>query len=212
MIVTKIQRLRGQRPRYSVHLDGKPELELSDWTLGKFGLRNGDDVDEETLGHIRSTETEIQAKNIAVNYISYRPRSSKEVIDHLLKKGIKRNCAQQVAKQLQSVKMIDDLKFAQVFVRDRLKRKPIGQALLRQQLLGKGIASSILDKVLDEQLTPQNQQASALIAAKRKLEMTQHSRKTIDADKRKKQILDFLLRRGFSYEIALKTIRATLDH
>jgi SOS response regulatory protein OraA/RecX len=67
------------------------------------------------------------------------------------------------------------------------------------------------DKILTELVSPQSQQASALQAAKRKIQLTQHLAKKIDAEKRKKRILDFLLRRGFSYEIALKTIRATLD-
>jgi SOS response regulatory protein OraA/RecX len=93
-----------------------------------------------------------------------------------------------------------------------MKRKPTGQVLLRQQLVAKGIPSVMADEILAELISPQSQQASALQAAKRKIQLTQHVTKKIDAEKRKKRILDFLLRRGFSYEIALKTIRTTLDH
>jgi SOS response regulatory protein OraA/RecX len=96
-------------------------------------------------------------------------------------------------------------------VHDRLKRKPTGQALLRMQLLAKGITSSMADMVLAELISPQSQQASALQAAKRKIRLTQYSKRSLDEEKRKKRLLDFLLRRGFSYEIALKTIRTTLD-
>ena len=211
MIITKIKRLRGRRQRYSVHLDGVPALELSDWTIGKCGLRTGDDLDESTVDKIKSTEAETQAKNIAINYLSYRQRSSKEIIDHLVKKGFTRDCAEDVAHQLQSARMVNDLEFARAFVRDRLKRKPIGQALLRTQLLTKGITSSMADMVLAELISLQSQQASALQAAKRKIQLTQYSKRNIDGEKRKKRLLDFLLRRGFSYEIALKTIRTTLD-
>jgi regulatory protein len=194
-----------------VFLDGSLALELSDWTIGKFGLRTGDDLDEQTVDTLKSAEAETRAKNIAINYLSYRPRSSKEVIFHLTKKGFEHKCAESVTRHLQLVKMIDDNQFARTFVRDRLKRKPTGQALLRQQLLTKGISPAMTDKVLAELISPQSQQTSALQAAKRKIQMTQHLTKKIDAEKRKKRILDFLLRRGFSYEIALKTIRTTLD-
>jgi SOS response regulatory protein OraA/RecX len=78
--------------------------------------------------------------------------------------------------------------------------------------VAKGIPSVMADEILAELISPQSQQASALQAAKRKIQLTQHVTKKIDAEKRKKRILDFLLRRGFSYEIALKTIRTTLDH
>lgn len=194
-----------------MHLDGVPALELSDWTIGKCGLRTGDDLDEPSVDKIKSTEAETQAKNIAINYLSYRQRSAKEIIDHLIKKGFERACAEDVTRQLQSARMVNDLEFARLFVRDRLKRKPTGQALLRMQLLAKGITSSMADMVLAELISPQSQQASALQAAKRKIQLTHYSKKSIDEEKRKKRLLDFLLRRGFSYEIALKTIHTTLD-
>jgi regulatory protein len=211
VVITKIKILRGRRHRYSVHLDGVPALELSDWTIGKLGLRTGDDLDEHTIENIKSTEAETQAKNNAVNYLSYRQRSSKEIVDHLMKKGFARACAENVTRQLQSARMINDLEFARAFVRDRLKRKPTGQALLRMQLLAKGIPSSMADAVLADLISPQNQQASALQAAMRKIQLTSSSKRNLDDEKRKKRLLDFLLRRGFSYEIALKTIRTTLD-
>lgn len=212
MIITKIKRLRGKRQRYSVHLDGVPTLELSDWTIGKCGLRTGDDLDEQTIDKIKSTEAETQAKNIAINYLSYRQRSSKEMIDHLTKKGFARKCAEDVTHQLQSARMVNDLEFARAFVRDRVKRKPTGQALLRMQLIAKGISSAMTDMVLAELISPQNQQASALDAAKRKIRLMHHAKKDLGDEKRKKRLLDFLLRRGFSYDIAIKTIHSTLDH
>ncbi len=211
MIITKIQRLRGKRFRYSVHLDDAPALELSDWTLGRFGLRTGDDLDEETLERLKTTEAETQAKNIAINYLSYRPRSSKEVLDHLVKKGFAGECAEKVLQQLRQLKMIDDLGFAFAFARDTLKRKPTGQTLLRQKLIVKGISSSAIETVLAELVSPQSQHAAALQAIKRKIQLTHNSLAKLDADKRKKRLLDFLLRRGFSYEIALKALRTTLD-
>ena len=211
MVITKIKKIRGKRQRYSVHLDGMPALELSDWTIGKLGLHTGEDLDEDTIDKIKSTEAETQAKNNAVNYLSYRQRSSKEMVDHLIKKGFTRACAEEVTRQLQSARMMNDLEFARVFVRDRLKRKPTGRALLRMQLLARGIPSSMADTVLADLISPQNQQASALQAAMRKIQITRSSTINLDDEKQKKRLLDFLLRRGFSYEIALKTIHTTLD-
>jgi len=94
MRITKIQRIGGRRPRYGVFLDDSLAIKISEWTLGIFGLRKDDEVDKDTLERIRSTELDAQAKNIAINYISYRPRSSKEVTDHLIKKGIPRDRAE----------------------------------------------------------------------------------------------------------------------
>ena len=210
MIITKIQRLRGRRSRYGVHLDGVRTLELSDWTIGKYCLRTGDDLDEQTIDIIKSTEAETQAKNNAINFLSYRQRSSKEIIDHLMKKGFTFECAEVVTQQLQSARLVNDLEFARTFVRDRVKRKPTGHALIRMQLLAKGIPSSMTDTVLAELISPQNQQASALDAAKRKIRLMRYSKKNLGEEKQKKRLLDFLLRRGFSYDIARDTVRTTL--
>jgi regulatory protein len=211
LIITKIHLLRGKRFRYGVHLNGAPALELSDWTIGKFGLRTGDDLDEQTIERIKTTDAEAQAKNIAINYLSYRPRSSKEVLTHLIKKGFTDECAETVIQQLRQLKMMDDLGFAFAFARDTLKRKPTGQALLRQKLIVKGISSSDIETVLTELISPRSQYTAALQAMKRKMQLTRHSTTKMDKAKRKKRLLDFLLRRGFSYEIAVKTLRTTLD-
>ena len=188
-----------------------PTLELSDWTIAQYGLSTGNDLDEQAVDKIKSAESKTQAKNIAINYLSYRTRSSKEILDHLMKKGFRAECAEDVTRELRSARMVNDLEFAYAFVRDRLKRKPTGRGLLRNQLLSKGITSTMSDMVLAELISPQSQQASALQAAKRKIQLTHSSNSNLDKEKRKKRLLDFLLRRGFSYEIALHTIRATFD-
>lgn len=212
MIITKIQQLRGKKSRYSIYLDGSPSLELSDWTIGKYGIRKGDDLSDNSIAKILSTETETRAKNIAINYLSYRKRSSQEVIDHLIKKKFDRVCAEKIVRDLQSAGIINDLEFAHVFIRDRLKRKLIGQAQLRQQLLTKGITSDIADKLLGELISPNSQQTAALELAKRKFRLLHRSVSKLNSEKKKKRILSLLLRRGFSYEIAIKAVRNTIGN
>ena len=210
MIITKIQRIRGRTPRYSIHLDGTPSLEISDWTIGKFGIRTGDEIDDATIDKIKSTEAETQAKNIAINFISYRPRSSKEVAVHLIKKGFAHGIADKVVNHLLELKLIDDTKFAEIFIRDRIKRKLIGAGLLRQQLAVKGISNKIIDRVIDDYISPKEQQNTAVQLAKKKMLSLKHSAKT-NEDKRNKRIVDFLIRRGFSYETALKAVQSVLN-
>jgi regulatory protein len=210
LIITKIQRLRGKKSRYTVLLDTAPALELSDWTIGKFGLRTGDDLDEQAIQKIQKIEDETRAKNLAVNFLSYRPRSSKEIVDHLVKKGFPQTCGDDVVQQLRSARLIDDRKFAELFVRDRIKRKPTGERLLRQQLMAKGILPQDADEIVQQLLSRKSQQDAAIEAAQKKMQLSRNSFKRLDVEKRKKRLLDFLLRRGFSYEIALKALRSTV--
>lgn len=203
--------MRGKRPRYNIYIDDAPSLELSDWTIGRFGLRIGDELDRQSIDKIKSAEAEAQAKNIAINFLSYRLRSSKEISDHLIKKGFENECSEKIVGRLIELKMIDDIKFAEIFVRDRLKRKPCGPALLRRQLTVKGIPVRTIDKIIEEFVPVENQKMAALEALKRKMNLTKRTSSRLTEEKRKKRLLDFLLRRGFSYEIALKTIRTTVE-
>lgn len=186
-------------------IDDNELLEISSFTLGKFGLRKGDEISAEEIRLIKTAEEEASAKNIAINYLSYRIRSSKEVLDHLISKGIDRNCAENIVSGLQSSMMINDLKFANAFVKDKLKRKPIGVALLRQQLLAKGISRKNIDIVFNELITTKNQETAAALAIKRKLSSIKYLKR--EPEKRKKYLMDFLFRRGFSHEIVIRIIR-----
>jgi regulatory protein len=212
LIITRIQRLRGRKSQYRISFEGSRALELSDWTIGKFGLRKGDDIDDATLAKVAKSESETRAKNIAVNYLSYRKRSAKEIRDHLIRKGIDRESSEKVVRDLQSAGILDDREFARSFIKDRLLRKPAGLALLRRQLTAKGIASETAEEILEELVSPQLQQKAAMELVRRRLQLARRSLSGLDEDKRKKRLIDFLLRRGFSYEITMKTIRATLGN
>jgi regulatory protein len=193
-------------------LEGSRVLELSDWTIGKFGLRKGDDIDDAAVAKIKEAEAETQAKNIAVNYLSYRRRSAKEIRDHLLRKGFDRESCEKVIRGLQSAEMINDKEFARSFVKDRLLRKPVGLALLRQQLLAKGIPSGTAEEVLEELVSARDQQNAAVELLKQRMRLAHRSLSGLDDVKRKKRLIDFLLRRGFSYDVTMKTIRTTLGN
>jgi regulatory protein len=212
LIITRIQRLRGRKSQYRISFEGSRALELSDWTIGKFGLRKGDDIDDATLAKVAKSESETRAKNIAVNYLSYRKRSAKEIRDHLIRKGIDRESSEKVVRDLQSAGILDDREFAHSFIKDRLLRKPAGLALLRRQLTAKGIASETAEEILEELVSPQLQQKAAMELVRRRLQLARRSLSGLDEDKRKKRLIDFLLRRGFSYEVTMKTIRATLGN
>jgi regulatory protein len=212
LIITRIQRLRGRKSQYRISFEDSRALELSDWTIGKFGLRKGDDIDDATLAKVAKSESETRAKNIAVNYLSYRKRSAKEIRDHLIRKGIDRESSEKVVRDLQSAGILDDREFAHSFIKDRLLRKPAGLALLRRQLTAKGIASETAEEILEELVSPQLQQKAAMELVRRRLQLARRSLSGLDEDKRKKRLIDFLLRRGFSYEVTMKTIRATLGN
>ncbi|MEK7670103.1 MAG: RecX family transcriptional regulator [Bacteroidota bacterium] len=210
MVVTRVLRQRAKIPKYSVYLDGKYEFDVSDSTRFKFGINVGREMNSEILDKAKEAELFYQGQRVAINFVSYRPRSSREVMVRLNQKGFPLGVAQRVVQHFESVSLVNDGEFARMFVRDKLKAKHVGRALLKQLLYAKGISRQLIDEVLGEYVTEENQQRSASELAAKKLKLAARSFSKLDRMKQRKRLIDFLLRKGFSSDIAFKTVKAVL--
>ena len=208
MLITRLTKRATKGRLFSVYIDGTHALDISDAVLLKFGLRTGDEIDEDTIQALKHAESEKQAQSTAVNYLSYRPRSSKEVFDHLVRKGFSRELAESIVRHFKSVSLIHDLEFARMFVRDRIRRKPTGRALLHRQLAAKGVDSEIIDEVLTEFVSDKDQREAAANLASKRMRLTEQSLAKLDPLKRKQRMTGYLLRHGFSNEIVQKIIQS----
>jgi regulatory protein len=211
LYITKILRKKARRPVYTVYVDGSLAFELSDEVLMKFGLKTGDRIDEQTVEKISTSEGFHRALQFAINYLSYRPRSSKEVQDHLRKKGFSPDFGRKVVQHLQKQDMVNDVEFARMFVRDRLKKKQVGKAWIRRALYEKGVSSHIVEKVFKEYISDDDQEQAAHLLAEKRLRLANATFEKLDKDRKRKRLFDYLLRRGFSPDVASKTVRTVLS-
>lgn len=210
MVVTRVLRQRGKIPKYSVYLDGDYGFDVSDSTRIKFGINVGREMNSETVDKAEDAELFYQGQRVAINYVSYRPRSSREVMVKLNQKGFPLGIAQRVVQHFESVSLVNDGEFARMFVRDKLKAKHVGRALLKQLLQAKGISRQVIDEVIGEYVTEEDQQRSASELAAKKLRLAGRSFSKLDRMKQRKRLIDFLLRKGFSSDIAIKTVKVVL--
>jgi regulatory protein len=208
LLISRITNRANKRRLFSVYVDGTLAFDISDAVLLKFGLRTGDAIDDSTIHAIKLAENEKQAQLTAVNYLSYRPRSSREVHDHLVRKGFSRELADFVVRHFKSVSLIQDLEFARMFVRDRIRRRPTGRALLHRQLAAKGIDNDTIDQVLTEFISDEDQREAATTLASKRMRLTKESLAKLDPLKRRQRMTGYLLRHGFSNEIVQKTIQS----
>lgn len=180
---------------------------LDDETLFKLGLRVGDRLTDEEIGKILQTENKRKAKEAALNLLSYRARSEKEISQKLKGKGYSQAIIEDVITDLRRVNLLEDYEFACGWIRDRLKNRPRGVALLRQELIRKGIEKEIIEKALEE-FYPEDEEvkiASELIRKRGK------RYRELDRKIARKRMTDFLLRRGFSYEVVKVVLGKFMD-
>ncbi|MEK7065640.1 MAG: regulatory protein RecX [Patescibacteria group bacterium] len=141
--------------------------------------------------------------NASFRFLSFRPRSFKEIHDFLTKKIRKQKVygpglTEKVTERLRELGYVDDIKFVQWWVEQRQGRKPKGMQLIIRELLSKGVARDAIEQVLSSEI--ENQEEMAKKALQQKLKTVQD----------KKKLMDFLLRRGFDASSARRAVDATV--
>lgn len=89
-----------------------------------------------------------KARDYAYRLLSYRPRSKKEIIDRLTRRGFSGETIGSVVDYLSRLNYINDSQFARVWIESRILVKPMGISLLRQELRIKGINNDIIEEAI----------------------------------------------------------------
>lgn len=141
--------------------------------------------------------------NKAYFFLKFRPRTEKEIRDYLYKKIIKthwsRDDVEKVIKKLKKQGLINDERFIEMYIKNRLLLKPKGKNLLKKELISKGINNDLIEKYFS--LNQINEEKIAFEILKKKWSRF----KSLNFKKRLEKSLRFLVSRGFSYETAKKT-------
>ncbi len=141
--------------------------------------------------------------NKALKFLSYRPRSEKEVRDKLLKVKVPEDLINKIIKKLKDYKFLDDLEFAKIFTRERslLKLKPA--RVIKFELKQKGISKDIIEEVF----TGSKEEEKDLEKAKEIIQKKIERYKGLDSFKIREKLSRFLVSKGFDYD----TIKEAID-
>jgi regulatory protein len=188
--ITAIEPQQKNPQRVNIYLDGEFAFGLT--TIVAAWLRVGQELGEEKTASLKSADEREVTYQKALHFLSYRPRSSAEVRQNLIKRGLCENLIDETVIRLQNAGLVNDEAFAQAWVENRNSFRPRGKTALRMELRRKGLSDEIVQSVLDKQV---NEAALALVAAQK------YARRLVGlewSDFRQK-LGSFLARRGFTY-------------
>jgi regulatory protein len=210
--VVNLKRKKRTKEWYLIYLnDGREILSYIDFIV-KFKVKVGKQLTEEQIKEMKSESEVILAKEIAYRFISYKPRTLKEVSDKLKAKGFQSDLVSKVVEELKNYGFINDLEYARNFVLNKSRSKTLGELALRRELLSKGISSEIVDEVLSERENLIDEFEIALDLAQGKLKQIKSLKKRKKGrDEYKRRIYEFLLRRGFKFETINRVMREVFD-
>lgn len=200
-LVTAISAQKKKKGRFNVYIDGQFAFGISQFTLLENSLKIGKILSEEQILKILKKEDLTKYTDAAVKFLSFRPRSEKEIKDYLAKKiatvgQIPFHEAQDsaiielVLKKLRKYNYIDDYEFAKWFIESRTKVHPKGIKVLKLELKQKGIDLDIIEKILKKD---RDETTLALKAIEKKVYKWQK----LPEMEFKRKIYQFLASRGF---------------
>lgn len=200
--ITALEPQKRHPDRVSVFLDGRFAFGLSERTMHDHGLRVDKDLTPEEVAALLGDEETQRALNAAYLLLSYRARSLEEIRKRLAQKGYPSSLVERVTDDLTAAGLLDDSAFAEGWVRNRQQTKPRGRSLLRWELRQKGISRETTEAALGN-VQPEDEVEAARGLARKYLERE----KGEDPQARKRRVIGFLQRRGYSWEV----IREALD-
>jgi regulatory protein len=193
--ITALKYQKKNPDRVSVYLDGRFAFGLPAIVAAR--LKPGQVLAEGQIEALKAEGNQEKEYNRALDYLSYRPRSRREIELYLQKRGSGEDQVEAIVARLERAGLLDDHAFAQFWVENRERFRPRGLRALRYELRNKGVSDEIIDLALE---AVDAQESAYRSAAKKARQLRDQDRRTFY-----RKMIDFLSRRGFAYEVARDT-------
>lgn len=204
-----------------VFIDGRHALVVSLDVAAAERLTVGQPCPPDRITRLQSAQEQAQVYESALTFLSYRPRSAREVEQRLRKKGYTPEQIETAMERLRKQGYVDDLAFARFWIGNRQTFSPRGPRLLRSELRQKGVPAHIVDAAMieyqdeqaereeqaaqvasdagisDDEPPPGSDEASALALARKRMRLLSN----LDPITAKRRLSSFLARRGYNYDV-----------
>ncbi|RLD05698.1 MAG: hypothetical protein DRI32_03815 [Chloroflexi bacterium] len=190
--ITAIKAQRKNPQRVSIFLDGEFAFGLTRMVAG--WLQVGQILGEEKIAALKADDELEMAYLRAINFLSYRPRSKREIRNNLRKYKVPEMLIEPTVERLEEKGYLNDADFAKLWVENRNAFRPRGRRALSIELRQKGITDEIIESTLDTLVDEETLAYQAGLKKAKKLARYEWQ------DFRKK-LAAFLARRGFNYGI-----------
>lgn len=187
MLVTALRQTGNDR--FTVTLEDGSELKTTLGAVTELRLHSGKDLDDEQLEELRLLSRRFLARDRALELISLRRMSEKELRDKLLQKGETEDSADYCVAWLSEHGFLNDADYAAAVAR-HYAAKGYGPGRVRQELRRRGVPREYWDEALGELPEPEDK-LRGFIAARLK--------DPADRDQVRK-VSAALLRRGWSWD------------
>lgn len=203
MKITSIEPQKNKN-RVNIYVDNLFSIGIENELRYKYKLEVDMEVDDNFIIDVLKAEEQYKVTSYALNLLSYRQRSEKEIYLALKRKGFDESYIRYSIDYCIVNNYLNDKTFAISFINDKLNLNKLGSERIKYELILKGISKDIIDELLIIDSDEQYEMAMEL-AQKR---LPSYKKDKPDAIYRK--LSGFLQRKGYPYDIISKVMRQTL--
>ena len=160
----------------------------------------GQELSQGQVAELKGRDVAEAAYERVLGYLSHRPRSAREVARYLSRRDVPDEAIEDVLARLERARLVDDAEFARFWVENRRSFRPKGLWALRAELRQKGVASEVIESVLEGI----DEEDEAMSAGTRAVRRFAH----LDETTFRHRLLGYLQRRGFAFDVS----RRVVDH
>ena len=199
--ITEIKLQKKNLNRVNIYVNGEYAFGLSRFTAA--WLKEGQELSDEKISELLSQDTYEVAYQRALKYIEYRERSTDEITKYLRKNDVSEEVADQIITRLQESGILNDERFARMWIENRNEYRPRSRRALRIELRQHGID----DEIIDQSLNSVDEDTAAYQAAKKYVRKLKNK----DWEEFRQKLYGYLGRRGFKYETSAAVIKQVWD-
>jgi len=208
--ITRITTQKKYKHRYNIFLEhGDKEqygFSVDEAILIEHRLQKGMELDQAMITTLQQQDSLHKSYTLAINYLSYRMRTKKEIYDYLVKKEVDETQITTIMERLEKEKLINDQQFAESFTQTRLHTTSKGPRLVKQELKEKGVAEAIAAQAI-EPFTYEVQFDKAYHHAQKKLnQKSKHSYR-----QRLQKLQGYLMQKGFDQDVIKDVLAEAAD-
>ncbi|MGT2929189.1 recombination regulator RecX [Streptococcus dentasini] len=146
----KITKIEKKKHLYLLELDNQESLYITEDTIVHFMLSKQMEISDEQLKKIQSFSQFSYGKNLALYFLSFKPRTQREVKNYLAQHNLSELNVLKVLDNLKEECWIDDYQYAENFINQNFYTGDKGPFILSQKLQQKGITRAVCETILAE--------------------------------------------------------------
>jgi regulatory protein len=150
-----------------------------------------------------------RARELSYAFLNRRDRTVSEVSLHLERKGVSPELVEHVVRELCEQGLLDDARFARLFVSDKRELEQWGSERIRRGLISRGIERGLAEAALSSSGGAGEAEEREPSELERALELLRRRYPSPPEDRRERErALGALLRKGYESDLALDALSA----